>query len=125
MRRSAAAITATAVEAFEALAKSASTLSTYNSPEFSKATAAVDRLYIRLSRQAFSYTDLDQSTVWGVRLREWMLDMTNAYEETLTEDDALGRARWAKSGGFVERLDLFKAAASGEITQEYALELMK
>ncbi len=118
-------VTATAVEAFEALAKSASTLSAYNSPEFSKATAVLDKEYMRLSRMAFTYTGLDAHTGWGARLREWMLDMTNAYEETLTRDEALGRARWAESGGFVERLDLFKAAASGEITQEYALELMK
>jgi hypothetical protein len=125
MKRSAAAITATAVEVFEALAKTASTLSAYNSPEFSKATAVLDKECTRLSRMAFTYTGLDAYTGWGARLREWMLNMTNAYEETLTRNEALGRARWAESGGFVERLDLFKAAASGEITQEYALELMK
>lgn len=118
-------VTATAVEAFEALAKSASTLSAYNSPKFSKATAVLDQKYTRLLRMALTYTGLGAYTGWGARLREWMLDITNAYEEALTEDEALRRARWAEAGGFVERLDLFKAAASGEITQEYALELMK
>ena len=125
MKPSPKAITVSAVKMYEALAVSASSLNSLNGPAFQEATAKLDSCYTIVESRVFRYTDIDRESPLGRRMRDWLLDQSNAYEESLTAEVARGRVAAAEAGHFVAKLDVFISVSRGELAEEYAWELLR
>lgn len=125
MKPSPKAITVSAVKMYEALAVAASSLNTLDSPAFQRATAKLDSCYTIVESRSFAYTGIDPESSLGRRLRNWLLDESNAYEDSLTAEEAWQRMAAAEEGRFVERLDVFVSMSRGDLAEEYAWELLR
>lgn len=110
---------------YEALAVSALSLNSLNGPAFQEATAKLDSCYTIVESRAFRYTGIDRESPLGRRMRDWLLDESNAYEDSLTAEEARRRLAAAEAGRFVERLDVFVSVSRGDLAEEYAWELLR